>query len=73
MINQALWTRSLSRKNDLHFNAHTSSPLVVLQLSSLYISDNIIMGTFPSTWSNLEQVRVLLLSLHCVTTTLSVS
>lgn len=46
-------------------HAHTLSSVTLLQLSKLNISDNKLMGTLPSAWGSLEQVRMLaLLFLH---------
>ena len=42
----------------------------MLQLSYLNVRNNKLIGTLPSVWSSLEQVRILLLHLHCLTTTL---
>lgn len=42
----------------------------MLQLSYLDVRDNKIVGSLPSIWSKLEQVSMLLLHLHHMTTTL---
>ena len=52
-------------------SAHTLTSLIVLQLSELNISNNLLTGTLPSSWGSLEQVSMLctlLLHVHFLIT-----
>ena len=56
----------MSQPQYLQSSTRTLTSLVVLQLRYLDASNNNIAGTLPSMWSNLQQVSMLLLLLHCL-------